>query len=137
MIAGILSFYDIEMHALIDPGFTHSYICTEHVFDRMPSVEKLPYDMLVTSPLGHSVRVNRVYKNCHIMTHDREFSADLIAPPFREFDFILGMDWLSKHRAIIDYDKKTVLLRCSNQSEVIVHGVWSGLMSNVISAMQA
>ena len=47
------------------------------------------------------------------------------------------MDWLSKHRAIIDCDKKTVVLRCSDQSKVIVHGVRSGLMSNVISAMQA
>ena len=79
MIIGIFSLYDIEMHALIDPSFTHSYICTEHVFDKMPSIEQLPYDMLVTSPLGHSVRVNRVYKNCHLMTYDKEFSADLLA----------------------------------------------------------
>ena len=47
------------------------------------------------------------------------------------------MDWLSKHRAIIDYDKKIVVLRCSNQSEVIVHGVRFGPMSNVILAKQA
>ena len=58
VIDGIFSLYDIEMHALIDLGSTHSYICTEHVFDRIPSVEQLPYDMLVTSPLGHSVKVN-------------------------------------------------------------------------------
>ena len=93
--------------------------------------------MHVTSPLGHSVNVNRVYKNCPIIIHDREFSADLIALPFHEFDLTLGMDWLSKHRAIIDCDKKTVVLRCFDQSEVIVHGVRSGPMSNVISAMQA
>ena len=42
MIAGILSLYDIEMHALIDPDSTHSYICTKHVFDIMPSIEQLP-----------------------------------------------------------------------------------------------
>ena len=36
VIAGIFSLYDIEMHALIDHGSTHSYICTKHVFDRMP-----------------------------------------------------------------------------------------------------
>ena len=47
------------------------------------------------------------------------------------------MDWLSKHRAIIDCDKKKIVLRCSDQSEVIVHGVRCGPMSNVISAMQA
>ena len=93
--------------------------------------------MNVTSPLGHSVNVNRVYKNCPIIIHDREFSADLIALPFHEFDLTLGMDWLSKHRAIIDCDKKTVVLRCFDQSEVIVHGVRSGPMSNVISTMQA
>ena len=26
VIAGIFSLYDIEMHALIDPGSTHSYV---------------------------------------------------------------------------------------------------------------
>ena len=116
MIAGIFSLYDIEMHALIGLGSTHSYICFEHVFDRMPSIEKLPYDMLVTSPLGFSVRVNRVYKNCHLMTH--------------EFDLILGMYWLSKQRAIVDCDKKTVRLKCPDLSEVTVHGIQYGAMSN-------
>ena len=57
-------------------------------------MERLLYDMHVTSPLGQSVNVNRVYKNCPIVIHDREFSADLIALPFREFDLILGMNWL-------------------------------------------
>ena len=137
VIAGIISLYGIEMHALIDPGATHSYVCIKHVFDKITAVEQLSYDMHVTSPLGHSVNVNRVYKNCPIIIHDREFSADLIALPFREFDLILGMDWMSKHRAIIDCDKKTLVLRCSDQSEVIAHGVWSCPMSNVISAMQA
>ena len=136
VIASIFSLYDIEMHALIDLGSTHSYICTEHVFDRMPSVEQLPYDMLVTSPLGHSVRVNRVYKNYHLMTHDREFSADLLTLLFHEFDLILGMDWLSKHRAIVDCDKKIVRLKCSDLSEVTVHGIQSGAVSNVMSTMQ-
>ena len=36
VIVGIFYLYDIEMHALINPSSTHSYICTEHVFDRMP-----------------------------------------------------------------------------------------------------
>ena len=85
------------MYAFIDPGSTHSYVCTEHLFDKMSSVEQLAYDMHVTSPLGHSVKVNRVYKNCPLVIHDREFSVDLIALPFHEFDLILGMDWLSKH----------------------------------------
>ena len=137
VIASIISLYGIEMHAFIDLGSTHSYVCIEHVFKKMTIVEQLSYDMHVTSPLRHSVNVNRVYKNCPIIIHDREFFADLITLPFREFDLILGMDWLSKHQAIIDCDKKTIMLRCSDQSEVIVHGVRFGAMSIVILAMQA
>ena len=89
----------------------------------MSSVEPLAYDMLVTSPLKHSVKVNRVYKNCTLMVHDREFLDDLIALPFHEFDLILGMDWLSKHWTIVDCDKKTILLKCFDLLEVTVHGI--------------
>ena len=137
VIAGNFTLFDNEMHALVDPSLTHSYICIEQLSDKLPLVEPLAYDMLVTSPLGDSVRVDRVYKNCPLMVHDREFSIDLIAFPFHEFDFILAMDWLSKHRAIVDCDKKTVLLKCSNMSEIIVHGIRSDSVSNVISVMQA
>ena len=62
VITGIFSLYDIEMHALIDHESTHSYVCMEHVFDKVPTMEKLAYDMHVTSPLGHNVSVNSVYK---------------------------------------------------------------------------
>ena len=78
-----------------------------------------------------------MYKNCPLIVHDREFSMDLIALPFHEFDLILGMDWLSKHRAIVDYDKKTILLKCSHVSKVTVHGIRSEVVANVISVMQA
>ena len=57
VIVGIFSLYDIEMHALIDPGSTHSYMCMEHVFDKVPAMEKLAYDMHVTSPSGHTTLV--------------------------------------------------------------------------------
>ena len=109
----------------------------EQMSDKLSLVELLAYDLLVTSPLGHSVRLNRVYKNCPLLVHDREFSVDLIALPFHEFDLILGMDWLSKHRVIVDCDKKIVLLKCFDLSEVTVQGIRSEPIPKVISAMEA
>ena len=47
------------------------------------------------------------------------------------------MDWLSKHRALVDCDKKTILLKCSDMSKVIVHGILAEAVSKVISTMQA
>ena len=52
VIAGNFTLYNNEMHALIDPGSTHSYVCIEQLSDKLPSVEPLAYDMHVTSPLG-------------------------------------------------------------------------------------
>ena len=137
VIAGTFTLFDIDLYALIDSGSTHSYICMEEMSDKLPSVELLTYDLLITSPLGHSVRVNHVYKNCSLMVHDREFSVDLIALPFHEFDLILGMDWLSKHRAIVDCDKKIFLLKCPDLSEVTVQCIRSEPIPKVISAMEA
>ena len=137
VISGTFTLFDIDLYALIDPGSMHSYICTEQMSDKLPSVELLAYDLLVTSPLGHSVRVNRVYKNCPLLVHDREFLVDLITLPFHELDLILGMHWLSKLQAIVDCDKKIVLLKCSDLSEVTVQGIRSESIPKVISAMEA
>ena len=71
------------------------------------------------------------------MGYDIEFLVDLITFPFHEFDFIFGTDWLSKHRAIIDCDKKAIVLKCSDLLEVTVYGIRFGPVSNVISTMQA
>ena len=67
VVADLFSLYDIEMHALIDPGSTHSYVCIEYVFDKIPAVEQLEYDMHVTSPLGQSFSMDSVYRNYPIV----------------------------------------------------------------------
>ena len=43
----------------------------------------------------NSVIVNRVYRDCPIRIREYKFLEDLIEFSFREFDVILGMDWLS------------------------------------------
>ena len=92
VIAGNFQIFDTTVHALIDPGSTHSYI-----YNNIPNLGKLPmseteYDILVTNPLGHSVIVNRVYRDCPIKMREYEFLGYLIELSFREFDVILGMD---------------------------------------------
>ena len=44
---------------------------------------------------------------------------------------------MTKNLAIIDCGQKTVVLRCSDKSKVIIQGIRSNVMSNVISVMQA
>ena len=92
VIVGNFTIFDTIVHALIDLGSTHSYVCTN-----IPNLGNSPrseteYDILVTNPLGHSVIVNKVYRDCPIKIREYEFLGDLIELSFREFDVILGMD---------------------------------------------
>ena len=134
MIVGNFTIFDTIVDALIDPRSTHSYVCTD-----IPNLGNLPrseteYDILVTNPLGHSVIVNKVYRDCLIRIKKCEFMRDLIELSFREFDVILGMDWLSRHRVIVDCRMKRVTLRTPNDDEIIFIGERSNHLSNVISA---
>ena len=89
------------------------------------------------NPLGHRVILNKIYRDCPIKIRECEFLGDLIELSFREFDVILGMDWLSRHQVIIDYKMKRVTLRTLNEDEVTFIGERSNHLSNVISAATA
>ena len=134
VIVGNFNVFDTIMHALIDPGSTHSYVCTNIPNLGNLSRSETEYEILVTNPLGHNVIVNKVYKDCPIKIREYEFLGDLIELSFREFDVILGMDWLSRHRAIVDCRMKRVTLRTPKDEEVIFIGERSNHLSNVISA---
>ena len=89
--------FEIIVHALIYPRSTHSYVCTSILSLGSLPKNETDYDILVTNLLGHNVIVNRVYIDCPIKIREYEFPGDLIELSFREFDVILGMDWLSRN----------------------------------------
>ncbi|KAA3484090.1 DNA/RNA polymerases superfamily protein [Gossypium australe] len=57
--------------------------------------------------------------------------------PFGEFDLILGMDWLAKHRAHLDCAAKRMSIRTLEDKEVVMIGERRNYLSNVISALKA
>ena len=133
MIVGNFHIVETILHALIDLGSTHSYVCTS--IPRLGGLLKseTEYDILVTNPLGHRVIVNKVFRDCPIKIGEYEFPGDLIELSFREFDVILGMDWLSRNQVVVDYRMKRVALRTLSGKEVTFIGERSNHLSNVIS----
>ena len=86
------------------------------------------------SPGSNSVIMNRVYSDCPIRIREYEFPGDLIKFSFREFDVILGMDWMSRHQVVVDCRMKRVTLRTPSGEEVTFICERSFHLSNVISA---
>ncbi|KAA3461587.1 ATP-dependent zinc metalloprotease FtsH [Gossypium australe] len=55
--------------------------------------------------------------------------------PFGEFDIILGMDWLVKHRVSLDCATTRVVLKTEADEKVVVIGERRNYLSNVVSVL--
>ena len=124
VVTGIISILDHDAYTLVDPGTTHSF-ASKHFLDRF---------QIKTQPLEGRMRVVRDSK---VLIEGQEFPADLVALDMRDFDVVLGMDWLSRHRATLDCYKKEVKFHRPGKLEVKFRGIRRGLSSNIISAMAA
>ena len=62
----------------------------------------------VSSPLGTRVSVDLICRDCELEISGILLTMDLMVMDMSEFDVILGMDWLTTHRVIIDCDRGRV-----------------------------
>ena len=93
--------------------------------------------MRVSLPVGDPLFSDRVVKDSRVLIRGQEFPADLVALYMRDFDVVLCMDWLSRHRATLDCYKKEVRLHRPGKLEVKFRGIHGELYSNIISTMAA
>ncbi|XP_070021856.1 uncharacterized protein [Nicotiana sylvestris] len=122
VVTGILSVFSIDMYALIYPGSTLSYISpfVASKSDREPELLQKSFE--VSTPMGESVVVRRVYRSCDVKIHDQHTLADLHELEMVNFDIIMGMDWLASCYANVDCWTKIV--RFNFPSESIIE--WKG-----------
>ncbi|KAA3477745.1 reverse transcriptase [Gossypium australe] len=137
VITSTFTLYDTSVIAMIDPGSTHSYICINLVSSNTLPVESTEFVIKVSNPLGKSVLVDKVCKNCPLMFRDICFPTDMMLFPFDEFDIILGMDWLTLHDAVVNCKRKTFDLRCPNDEIVQVESNDLNGLPAVISVLKA
>nr|GEY43790.1 putative reverse transcriptase domain, ribonuclease H-like domain, aspartic peptidase domain protein [Tanacetum cinerariifolium] len=63
---------------------------------------------------GNVVRINIVLRGCTLALFNHVFKIDLLPTRLGSFDVIIGMDWLSYHRAVIVCFEKIVRIPLSN-----------------------
>jgi len=91
-------------------GATHSFIAYKTIEKLSMSPHRVFIGFAISTPLGERVDVDIVYKDVKLGIMGCELSADLIPLPLHDFDIILGMDWLGRHRAQMDCFAKTITL---------------------------
>jgi len=66
--------------------------------------------LCVATLVGLIYETEAVVRNCSIAIHDKIFPVDLVLLEIQGYDMILGMEWLSKHKATIDCERKLLAL---------------------------
>ncbi|GJZ22824.1 putative nucleotidyltransferase, ribonuclease H [Tanacetum coccineum] len=93
---------------LFDSGADYSFVSTTFIplLGIEPSELGFKYEIEIAS--GQLVEIDKVIKGCKLEIEGHVFDFDLIPFGHGSFDMIIGMDWLSNHKAEIICHEKVV-----------------------------
>ena len=94
---------------LIDPGSSLSYISFKMVEKCKLPVEKFENYWLVKLATGAKRKVTCFVKECAVVMDQFETIVKLNVLRLGSYDILIGMDWLEKHRVILNYYDKTFM----------------------------
>ena len=137
VVTGIISILDHDAYTLVDPIATHSFASKPFLDHFQIETQPLGGHMRVSLPAGDPLFSDRVVRDSRVLIGGQEFPADLVTLDMRDFDVVLCMDWLSRHRATLYCYKKEVKFHRPGKLEVKFRGMRRELSSNMISAMAA
>ena len=100
--------FRLWVRVLFDYGASHSFIDASCVEALGLEVKTLENSLYVHSLLGTRVSVDQICRDCELEISGILLTMDLRVMNMLEFDVILGMDWLTAHRVVIDCDRRRV-----------------------------
>ena len=71
-------------------------------------LETLEEPLHVSSPLGIRARIRMIGRGCELEIPGTLLTVDLRIMNMSEFDVILGMDWLTVYKVVIDFERRRV-----------------------------
>ncbi|GJX12344.1 putative reverse transcriptase domain-containing protein [Tanacetum coccineum] len=122
VVTGTFSLNDHFVTVLFDSGAYFSFISTEFapLLNVRPSIMNPGYVIEVAD--GKKVEVDRIIPDCKLELGGSLFSINLIPLGHGSFDGIVGMDWLSQHKAVIVCHEKVVEIPMEDGRILRVHG---------------
>jgi hypothetical protein len=117
MVIGTFSINNISAVVLFDSEASHSFISAAYVEKHNLSVALLRWQMIVSSP-GGDMPARQLCPKVNLKIRGVDFVANLIVLESKGIDVILGMDWLCKHKVLIDCAKKSVKLTTPDGKEL-------------------
>ena len=107
---------------LFDSGASHSFITAIVVIELGLEVETLEEPLYVSSPLWIRARIGMICRGCELEISGTLLTVDLRIMEMSEFDVILGMDWMTAYRVVIDCERRRVTAYTQDGTRVVFQG---------------
>ena len=85
-------------------------------------LETLDEPLHVSSPLGIRARIRMIGRGCELEIPGTLLTVDLRIMNMLEFDVILGMDWLTVYKVVIDFERRRVTAYTQDGTRVVFQG---------------
>ena len=122
VIQGTFLLSRLWARVLFDYVALHSFIAASVVIELGLKVEALEEPLYVSSPLGIRVRIGMICRGCELEISGILLTVDLRVMDMSEFDVILGMDWLTAYRVVIDCERRRVIAYTQDGTRVVFQG---------------
>ncbi|GKC98290.1 putative reverse transcriptase domain-containing protein, partial [Tanacetum coccineum] len=125
VVTGTFSLNDHFVTILFDSGADFSFVSTKFspLLNVKPSIVNPSYVIEVAD--GKKVEVDRIIRDCKLELGGSLFSINLIPLVHGSFDMIVGMDWLSQHKAVIVCHEQEVEIPVEDGRILRVHEEWT------------
>jgi hypothetical protein len=117
VVIGIFLVNDTSVVVFFDSRASHSFISATYVGKHNLPLALLRCQMIVSSP-GGDMLARQLCPKVNLKIRGVDFVANLIVLESKGIDLILGMDWLSKHKVLIDCAKKSIKLTTPEGKEM-------------------
>jgi hypothetical protein len=109
VVIGMFLINNTSAVVLFDSGVSHSFISAAYVGKHNLPLALLTCQMIVSSLRG-DIPARQLCPKVNLKIRGVDFVTNLIVWELKGIDVVLGMDWLSKHKVLIDCAKKFVKL---------------------------
>src|SRR3954464_13154839 len=109
VMLGMFSVNSVLARVLFGSGASHSFVTEEFSCTSKIQPTKLKHVMIVQL-LGSTTKARQIFKAVPIRIHGIDFYANLIVLETKGLEVVQGMDWMSKHKGLIDCAKKSITM---------------------------
>ncbi|XP_076896741.1 uncharacterized protein LOC143549831 [Bidens hawaiensis] len=122
---------------LFDTGADRSFVSTKfcEMVNSTPSALESKHTIELAD--GKTIQVSHILKGCTVELSSHLFPIDLMPIELGSFDLVIGIDWLSEHRAEVVCHEKIVRVPLPGGETLIVHGEKESATVGIISLMKA